>query len=191
MFQLLQIIEFLLNCINIEVNAHNSNHFTALDILFRCPRDIRDMSIKESLIKPGAARINEAQSSTYNYLGPLMVVAALLVKVSFVTASFLTARSPPGGVWKDDYLLDSDGNPVENPHSMVTAVMAYIREDAFGLFMVFNTITFFSSIIILLVTCGLTIKRHRSLWLETSLLMIAISVLPCVYYIAFIYDIGP
>ena len=65
MFQWLQIIEYLLNYTKIEVNAQNSNRFTVLDILFHCPRDIRDMSIKESLIKVGASRINEAPSSTY------------------------------------------------------------------------------------------------------------------------------
>ena len=72
----------LLNCPKIEVNAQNSNRFIVLDILFHCPRDIRDMSIKESLIKAGASRINEAPSSTYNR-GALMVMAALLEKVTF------------------------------------------------------------------------------------------------------------
>uniref|UniRef100_A0A2N9HA87 SHSP domain-containing protein n=2 Tax=fabids TaxID=91835 RepID=A0A2N9HA87_FAGSY len=141
----IQIIKFLLNCTKIEVNAQNSNGFTALDILFNGPRDIRDVEIKETLIKSGASRINEAPSSTYNpdivevsslkqplasqeigakqpvkkhkhvdWLGrkrnALMVVASLLG-----TVAFQAAISPPGGVWQDDYLVDSDGNTVEKP----------------------------------------------------------------------------
>lgn len=214
----LEIIKFLLNFTKIEVNAQNSNGFTALDILFNGPRDIRDMEIKETLIKAGASRINEAPSSTYNpdivevsslkqplasqeigakqpvkkhkhvdWLGrkrsALMVVASLLG-----TVAFQAAISPPGGVWQDDYLVDSDGNTVEKTHSVGTAVMAYTVGEGYGLFMIFNTTAFLASLsIILLLVSGLPIKRRRWMWLQMVTMWIAISALTSTYFLGLIH----
>ncbi|XVE97732.1 hypothetical protein REPUB_Repub03eG0043800 [Reevesia pubescens] len=40
-----------------------------------------------------------------------MVVASLLA-----TVAFQASLSPPSAVWSDDYSVDFDGNPTENPH---------------------------------------------------------------------------
>ncbi|KAB1225977.1 hypothetical protein CJ030_MR1G018348 [Morella rubra] len=212
MFQSLQIIKFLLNQTKIEVNAQNANGFTALDVLSHGPRDIRDMEIKACLRKAKALRINEAPSRTHNpdiacgstltqpstsqetgveqpvkkhksidWLGrkrsALMIVASLLA-----TVAFQAAITPPGGLWQDDYLVDSDGNPVEKPHTVGTAVMAYTIGTDYGRFMIFNTIAFLASLsIILLLVSGLPIKQRRWMWIQMVTMWIAITALSGTY----------
>lgn len=61
----LQIIKYLLTSMKIDVNTQNGNGFIALDVLSHCPRDLRDMEIKKSLMKAIDARINKSPSILY------------------------------------------------------------------------------------------------------------------------------
>lgn len=62
-----QVINYLLDNTNIEVNAQNSNGCTALDVLSHSTRDLRDLDIKESLQIAGAPRkINKAPSVMFD-----------------------------------------------------------------------------------------------------------------------------
>lgn len=62
-----QVISYLLDNTKIEVNAQNSNGFTALDVLSHSTRDLRGLDIKESLQIAGAPRIiNKAPSVMFD-----------------------------------------------------------------------------------------------------------------------------
>ncbi|XP_059662031.1 ankyrin repeat-containing protein BDA1-like [Cornus florida] len=215
----LEIIKILLTNTDIEVNTRNGNGFTALDVLSKSPRDLRDMEIKECLHLHGATRIDHTPTTIVNiaktpstthpevpdsnnsitknqqpqkqkhidWLGrkrsSLMVVASLLA-----TVAFQTGMSPPGGVWQDEYTVDSNGNPVKDPHHAGDSVMASNIPTGYGQFMIFNTIAFLASLsIILLLISGLPIKRRRWMWLQMVTMWIALTALAFTYFITLIH----
>ncbi|KAL6215266.1 hypothetical protein ACLB2K_014697 [Fragaria x ananassa] len=113
----------------------------------------------------------------------LMVVSSLIA-----TVAFQSAMNPPGGVWQSDYLEDSNGNPVDNPHHAGQSVMADTQAQQYGLFMISNTLAFLSSLsIILLLVSGLPLRRRRWLWIQMVIMWLAITALTATYFIGLIF----
>ncbi|XAR67124.1 hypothetical protein NMG60_11013566 [Bertholletia excelsa] len=208
-------INFLLTSRAVEVNTLNRNNLTALDILRQSPRDLRDLEIEHLIRRAGglsakdlnlitnefgpakvpqvtkrlstqltSLKPKEVKHKHTDWLGrkrsALMVVASLIA-----TVAFQAGLTPPGGVWQDDYQVDSDGKPVSDPHIVGQSVMAYKDPLVYGQFMIFNTIAFLSSLsIILLLVSGLPLKRRRWMWLQMVTMWIAITAQVATYFIS-------
>lgn len=214
----IEMVKFLLTSTGVELNALTTIGSTALDILTQSPRDLRDMDIEDSLRHAGAVsakdlhlivhdwvpekapRITPQLPSQENiqmnppvkhkhtdWLGrkrsAVMVVTSLIA-----TVAFQAALTPPGGVWQETQTEDASGKPLDKPYKVGTSVMAYDQEAEYGLFMIFNTLAFLSSLsIILLLVSGLPLKRRRWMWTQMVILWISISAQVVTYFLSLRY----
>ncbi|KAF8388769.1 hypothetical protein HHK36_025449 [Tetracentron sinense] len=55
----MQTVKYLLTLTGLEVNALNSNTFTAVDVVEQCPRDLKGMEVRESLREAKALRARD------------------------------------------------------------------------------------------------------------------------------------
>ncbi|EYU20316.1 hypothetical protein ABFS82_01G009600 [Erythranthe guttata] len=202
-------INFLLTVSTLEVNALNLNGISPLDVLIQSRRDVRDLEIEDSLKRAGVIGANmlnqettatralptsfdRSNSHSWKKLlkqqddwlekkkSALMIVASLIA-----TMAFQVGVNPPSGVWQDDKLIDSQGNPVDDPHTAGSSVMANNYSGGYVSFYIYNTTGFIASLsIILLLMSGLPIRRRFFMWILMVITWVAITAVALTYTIS-------
>ncbi|KAI8025534.1 hypothetical protein LOK49_LG02G01188 [Camellia lanceoleosa] len=72
----------------------------------------------------------------------------LVIAVLIATTTYQTVHSPLGGVWADDSMSSNNNtnNNVSKPHKARQAIMGSKNWVSYGLFILFNSIGFFTSL---------------------------------------------
>ncbi|KAB2077312.1 hypothetical protein ES319_A06G092500v1 [Gossypium barbadense] len=196
-YKQIETIKFLLTSTSVEVNGLNANGLTALDVLARSRRGLKDFDIAESLRDAGALRAAEISHWRIETT-PLIAqnVAAnqpdreyqwvqktckkedwltrkrdsLMVVASLMaTMSFQAGLTPPGGLWQEDFT----GTATERSHKAGTSIIADTNQSYYSQYLAANTISFMASMsIILLLITGLPFKRRLFMWILTVIVWI-------------------
>ncbi|XP_051137603.1 ankyrin repeat-containing protein At2g01680-like [Andrographis paniculata] len=200
-YKQVETVEFLLAMPALDVKARNLGGMTATDVFIGSRCDIRDVHIQESLKKAGALGAKDQRAmdrSPSSFLdhhltsssikkstrkhqddwlekkrSALMIVASLIA-----TIAYQVGVNPPGGVWQDDN-LESNSKSI---HVAGISIMARNNPVGYTKFYIVNTISFISSLsIILLLTSGLPIKRRFFVWILMVITWIAITATAVTY----------
>ncbi|KAK8292077.1 hypothetical protein V6Z12_D06G099100, partial [Gossypium hirsutum] len=208
-YKQIETIKFLLTSTSVEVNGLNANGLSALDVLARSRRGLKDFDIAESLRDAGALRA--AEISHWRIETPPLIAQnvatnqpdreyqwvqktykkedwltrkrdSLMVVASLMaTMSFQAGLTPPGGLWQDDFT----GAATERSHEAGTSIIADTNQSYYSQYLAANTISFMASMsIILLLITGLPFKRRLFMWILTVIVWIAISSMGFTYRIS-------
>ncbi|CAI9765129.1 unnamed protein product [Fraxinus pennsylvanica] len=110
-------------------------------------------------------KFDKAKETPSEVRSTLLVIAILIT-----TATYQAVLSPPGGVWQEDSSPTSNSNTTK-PHTAGKAVMGTQNSSSFGLFLIFNSIGFFTSVqMIFFLTFGFPLQ------LELKVSLVALSV---------------
>ncbi|MBA0671040.1 hypothetical protein Goklo_024882 [Gossypium klotzschianum] len=211
-YKQIETIKFLLTSTSVEVNGLNANGLTALDVLARSRRGLKDFDIAESLRDAGALRAAEilhwrietppliAQNvatnqpdreyqwvqKTYKKEDWLTRKRDSLMVVAslMATMSFQAGLTPPGGLWQDDFT----GTATERSHEAGHSIIADTNQSYYTQYLAANTVSFMASMsIILLLVTGLPFQRRFFMWILTVIVWIAITSMAITYRISLLF----
>lgn len=112
--------------------------------------------------------------------GTLMLVATVIA-----TMTFQSAISPPGGVWQENTHAGGLNCTTYGVCEAGTAVLAYAWPHEFIKFMTYNTISFFSSLgVVLLLISGFPLKNKVMMWVLTLAMTVAVTFMALTYVFA-------
>ncbi|KAL0330667.1 UNVERIFIED_CONTAM: hypothetical protein Sangu_1612200 [Sesamum angustifolium] len=180
----IEIIQYLVGSTSIDINAKNSDGQTVIDILEQNPTDATNLEIRRilrpKLCNSSSTKIQQPEKWLTKKRDAIMVVAILIA-----TMAFQAGVTPAGGVWQEDLIQDSNGNPVTNPHWAGEAIMARNHPKYYKSFMRANTVAFVSSLsTILLLISGLPFRRKLFLWILMIIMWLTITSIAVTYAIS-------
>nr|DAD21029.1 TPA_asm: hypothetical protein HUJ06_022492 [Nelumbo nucifera] len=177
-------IRFLLSKTAINVNSLNANSLTALDVLMRSPRELKDVEIEEALLSMGALRARSIMKTWMEDMRNTLMVVAILI----ATMAFQVGVNPPGGVLTlDDMLKNNGGNASElAPSPSIPeagkSVMAHEDHITFRRLFRFNTTSFVASLsIILFMISGLPFSHRYFMWFLMVIMWLAVTSMALTY----------
>ncbi|KAL0323726.1 UNVERIFIED_CONTAM: hypothetical protein Scaly_2339700 [Sesamum calycinum] len=180
----IEIIQYLVGSTSIDINAKNSDGQTVIDILEQNPTDATNLEIRRilrpRLCNSSTTKIQQPEKWLTKKRDAIMVVAILIA-----TMAFQAGVTPAGGVWQEDLIQDSNGNPVTYPHWAGEAIMARNHPKYYKSFMRANTVAFVSSLsTILLLISGLPFRRKLFLWILMIIMWLTITSIAVTYAIS-------
>ncbi|CAA2972947.1 ankyrin repeat-containing BDA1-like, partial [Olea europaea subsp. europaea] len=140
--------------------------------------EVVELMLDENFVRKGLLeeyfKFDKAKETPSEVRSVLLVVATLIT-----TATYQAVLSPPGGVWQEDFRPTSNSNTTtikdatRSPaHTAGKAVMGTQNSAAFGLFLIFNSIGFFTSVqMIFFLTFGFPLQLE----LRASLFALAVT----------------
>ncbi|KAL1552319.1 ankyrin repeat-containing protein ITN1-like [Salvia divinorum] len=181
-----EIIEYLLENGNVDINAKNSNDQTAKSLYEQIQPETQQESGVAHVLCHGLNRLKRKHKDTQpvkwltKKRDSIMVVAILIA-----TMAFQAGVTPPGGVWQEDFIRHDNGTAVDNPHKAGESVMAYKSERAFKYFLRTNTVAFVTSLsTILLLISGLPFRRPLFMWILMVIMWLTVTTTAATYAIS-------
>ncbi|XP_042035877.1 ankyrin repeat-containing protein BDA1-like [Salvia splendens] len=185
-----EVVKYLVSMSEVEVDMKNEEGLTAMDVLIRSRRDLRDSEIEHLLKHGDKPTKKKAKKNSWNHFmkqhdvwlekekHTLMVVASLIA-----TMAFQAGVDPPEGLWKTNRIQINDQNaPAPSTATHNNSINYYTD------FYVCNTMAFIASLsIILLLASGLPIRRRLFMWILKVITWIAITSIAASYIIVIAY----
>ncbi|KAJ8630388.1 hypothetical protein MRB53_023711 [Persea americana] len=180
----LQVIKYLVDNTNVEINTVNTDSCTALDVSLETTSGYRRWWTTWILIGAGAEKgpYKRTKKKPYENASSWFREALLVLATLMTTVAFQAGLNPPGGVWQDTGLLNytlpdqffnvtstQSSHPKLVPHLAGESFMSSVEPELYLLFCIFNSLTLLSSmLLIILLLLGFSSNSMLSLSILTG-----------------------